>query len=153
MIFGAEQTIEGGKAFYADVKGRMRAIYRDPDHLKILPAAFVVVGDTIEEAQAKRAHLDSLVHYDSGIRSLSIMLDYDVSGFDPDRYFPTSPRATPASRAATGWSRPRARRISRSGSLPRAPAAMRGWPLWAPRTVSPMRWRHGSRSAPRTGST
>src|SRR3546814_9190172 len=31
VIFGAEQTIEGGKAFYADVKGRMRAIGRDPD--------------------------------------------------------------------------------------------------------------------------
>src|SRR3546814_9858133 len=84
VIFGPEQTIEGCKAFYSDVKGRMRAIGRDPDHLKILPAAFVVVGDTIEEAQARRAHLDSLVHYDSGIRSLSIMLDYDVSSFDPD---------------------------------------------------------------------
>lgn len=48
----------------------MRAIGRDPDHLKVLPAAFVVVGDTVEKARAKRAHLDSLVHYDSGIRSL-----------------------------------------------------------------------------------
>jgi alkanesulfonate monooxygenase len=93
VIFGAEQTIEGGKAFYADVKGRMRAMGRDPDHLKILPAAFVVVGDTIEEAQAKRAHLDSLVHYDSGIRSLSIMLDYDVSGFDPDGPLPEIPES------------------------------------------------------------
>ncbi len=67
-------TREGGKAFYADVKGRMAEIGRDPEHLKILPAAFVVVGDTIEEAQAKRALLDSLVHYDSGINSLSSML-------------------------------------------------------------------------------
>jgi len=71
----------------------MRAIGRDPDHLKILPAAFVVVGDTIEEAQARRAHLDSLVHYDSGIRSLSIMLDYDVSGFDPDGPLPEIPES------------------------------------------------------------
>lgn len=93
MIFGSEQTLAGGKAFYADVKGRMRAIGRDPDHLKILPAAFVVVGDTVEEAQAKRAHLDSLVHYDSGIRSLSIMLDYDVSGFDPDGPLPEIPES------------------------------------------------------------
>lgn len=93
VIFGAEQTIEGGKRFYADVKGRMQAIGRDPDHLKILPAAFVVVGDTPEEAQAKRAHLDSLVHYDSGIRSLSIMLDYDVSGFDPDGLLPEIPES------------------------------------------------------------
>ncbi len=80
-----------GKAFYADVKGRMLAVGRDPEHLKVLPAALVVVGDTVEEAQAKRAHLDSLVHYDSGIRSLSIMLDFDVSGLDPNGPLPEIP--------------------------------------------------------------
>ena len=32
--------------FYADVKGRMEALGRDPDHLKILPGALVVVGET-----------------------------------------------------------------------------------------------------------
>ena len=93
VIFGSESTLEAGKLFYADVKGRMRAIGRDPDHLKILPAAFVVVGDTVEEAQAKRAQLDSLVHYDSGIRSLSIMLGHDVSGFDPDGPLPEIPES------------------------------------------------------------
>jgi FMN-dependent oxidoreductase (nitrilotriacetate monooxygenase family) len=93
VIFGSESTLEAGKSFYADVKGRMRAIGRDPDHLKILPAAFVVVGDTVGEAQAKRAHLDSLVHYESGIRSLSIMLDHDVSGFDPDGPLPDIPES------------------------------------------------------------
>ena len=40
-----------GAAFYADMKGRMEKVGRDPDHLKILPGAFVVVGDTVEEAQ------------------------------------------------------------------------------------------------------
>jgi FMN-dependent oxidoreductase (nitrilotriacetate monooxygenase family) len=93
VIFGSESTLDAGKRFYADIKGRMRAIARDPDHLKILPAAFVVVGDTVAEAQAKRAHLDSLVHYDSGIRSLSIMLDHDVSGFDPDGPLPDIPES------------------------------------------------------------
>jgi alkanesulfonate monooxygenase len=93
VIFGSESTLDAGKRFYADVKGRMRAIGRHPDHLKILPAAFVVVGDTVAEAQAKRAHLDSLVHYDSGIRSLSIMLGYDVSGFDPDGQLPEIPES------------------------------------------------------------
>ena len=91
VIFGAESTLAAGQRFYADVKGRMPACGRDPDHLKILPAAFVVVGDTVADAEAKRAHLDSLVHYDSGIRSLSITLDYDVSGFDPDGPLPDIP--------------------------------------------------------------
>ena len=90
-VFAAESTREGGKAFYADVKGRMAKIGRNPDHLKILPAAFVVVGDTIEEAQAKRALLESLVHYDSGINSLSSMLNFDVSRYDPDGPLPEIP--------------------------------------------------------------
>jgi FMN-dependent oxidoreductase (nitrilotriacetate monooxygenase family) len=98
-VFAAEATIEGGKRFYADVKGRMAKVGRDPDHLKILPAAFVVVGDTIAEAQAKRAHLDSLVHYDSGIHSLSGMLNHDVSGYDPDGPLPDIPE-TNASKSA-----------------------------------------------------
>jgi alkanesulfonate monooxygenase len=93
VIFGSAPSFEAGQAFYADVKGRMPALGRDPDHLKILPAAFVVVGDTVEEAQARRAHLDSLVHYDSGIRSLSILLDHDVSVYDPDGPLPEIPES------------------------------------------------------------
>jgi alkanesulfonate monooxygenase len=93
VIFGASDSLARGQEFYADIKRRMADIGRDPDSLKILPAAFVVVGETDEEAQAKRALLDSLVHYDSGIRSLSIMLDYDVSGFDPDGPLPEIPES------------------------------------------------------------
>jgi len=99
VVFGAESTLASGQRFYADVKGRMRKIGRNPDHLKILPAAFVVVGETVAEAQAKRAHLDSLVHYDSGIHSLNGMLGYDVSGFDPDGPLPEIPE-TNASKSA-----------------------------------------------------
>ena len=91
VIFAAEPNLAAGQRFYADIKRRMREHGRDPAALKILPAAFVVVGDTVEQAQAKRAHLDSLVHYDSGIASLSGMLGHDVSGFDPDGPLPEIP--------------------------------------------------------------
>ena len=91
MVFAAGSTLAAGQRFYADVKGRMEAIGRDPDHLKILPGAFVVVGDTVEEARAKRATLDSLVHYESAIASLSIALGTDASGFDPDGPLPPIP--------------------------------------------------------------
>ena len=99
VVFGASPNLAAGKAFYADVKGRMRAIGRDPDSMKILPGAFVVVGESLEEAQAKRAHLDSLVHYDSSIGSLNGMLGYDVSRFDPDGPLPEIPQ-TNASQSA-----------------------------------------------------
>ena len=99
VVFAAEPNLAAGQQLYADIKGRMRRIGRHPDHLKILPAAFVVVGNTLAEAQAKRAHLDSLVHYDSGIASLNGMLGHDVSGYDPDGPLPEIPE-TNASRSA-----------------------------------------------------
>lgn len=99
VVFSAEVDIKAARRFYADVKGRMRAVGRDPGHLKILPAAFVVVGGTAAEAQAMRDRLDGLVHYDSGIASLSNSLGFDVSGFDPDGQLPDIPE-TNASKTA-----------------------------------------------------
>jgi FMN-dependent oxidoreductase (nitrilotriacetate monooxygenase family) len=91
VVFAAGSTLAGGRAFYADVKGRMEKLGRQRDHLKILPGAFVVVGDSVEEARRKRALLDSLVHYDSAIASLSISLGHDASHFDPDAPLPEIP--------------------------------------------------------------
>ena len=99
VVFAAEPNLAAGQRLYADIKGRMAAFDRDPEHMKILPAAFVVVGDSIEAARAKRAHLDSLVHTDSGIASLSSALGHDVSGFDLDGQLPEIPE-TNASKSA-----------------------------------------------------
>jgi len=99
VIFTAPPTLADGQRFYADVKGRMEKLGRLRDHLKILPALFVVVADTLDEAQEKRALLDTLVHYESGIASLSIALGHDVSGLDPDGPLPEIPESN-ASRSA-----------------------------------------------------
>ena len=99
VIFAAESSIDRAAAFHADIRRRMVENGRDPELLRVLPGAFVVVGDTVEEAQAKRAHLDSLVHYDSGIHSLSGMLGHDVSGYDQDGPLPPIPE-TNASQSA-----------------------------------------------------
>ena len=66
----------------------MEKLGRAREHMKILPACFVVVGDTVEEAKAKRAKLDSLVNYANAIASLSIALGHDASKFDPDGPLP-----------------------------------------------------------------
>jgi len=87
-VFAAQSNLEAGQAFYADVKGRMEQLGRNPDHLKIMPGCMVIVGDTVEEAKAKRAKLDSLVHEESAIASLSITLGVDASKFDPDGPLP-----------------------------------------------------------------
>ena len=91
MIFASAATLADGQRFYADVKGRMAPLGRDPDHLKILPGALVVVADTVANAREKRALLDSLVHYESAIAALSIALGVDASGFDPDAALPEVP--------------------------------------------------------------
>lgn len=91
MIFAAGGPIGDAQRFYTDVKGRMEKLGRSRDHLTIMPGALVVVGDTVEEARRKRAHLDSLVHYDSAIASLSIALGTDASKFDPDAPLPEIP--------------------------------------------------------------
>jgi len=92
-VFTAQSDITAGKKFYADVKGRMEALGRSREHMKILPACFVVVGNTVEEAQAKRAKLDSLVNYANAIASLSIALGHDASKFDPDGPLPEIPES------------------------------------------------------------
>ena len=93
VIFAAGNNLASARAFYADVKGRMEKLGRDRDHLKVLPGAFVVVGDTVVEAREKRARLDSLVHYESAIASLSIALGHDASRFDPDGPLPEIPES------------------------------------------------------------
>ncbi len=90
-VFTGGGSLADGQKLYADIKGRMDKLGRSRDHLKILPGAFVIVGDTDEEARAKRAKLDSLVHYDSAIASLSVILGTDASKFDPEGQLPEIP--------------------------------------------------------------
>ena len=91
VIFASQRTIEEGRAFSSDIRARMERFGRNPDHMKILPGCFVVVGETDEEAREKRLKLDSLVHYDSAIAQLSINLGCDASLFDPDAPLPEVP--------------------------------------------------------------
>ena len=92
-VFTAQSNLAAGRVFYADVKGRMERQGRSRDDVKILPACFVVVGDTVAQAREKRARLDSLVHYDNAIGSLSIALGHDASSFDPEAPLPEIPES------------------------------------------------------------
>ncbi len=92
-VFAPAANLEAGQAYYADVKGRMEKAGRDPDQMKILPGCMVVVGDSLDEAREKRALLDSKVHFDSAIASLSISLGHDASKFDPDGPLPEIPES------------------------------------------------------------
>ncbi len=99
MVFAAGGPIQGAREFYADVKGRAAKVGRNPDHIKILPGAFVVVGDSLDEAKEKRARLDSLVNYDSSIAAVSMALGVDARQFDPDKPLPDDIPETEASKS------------------------------------------------------
>lgn len=99
MVFSADVTIATAQSFYADVKGRMAHVGRDPEHLKIMPGAFVVIGSSLAEAEDRKRRLDGLVHPDSGISSLSVLLGCDASAFDLDGPLPVIPESN-ASRSS-----------------------------------------------------
>lgn len=91
VIFGASSNVREARAYYADIKARARAAGRDPEHVKVMPGCFVIVADTVAEARARKATLDSLVHPDSGIGTLSMLLGTDASKFDLDAPLPEIP--------------------------------------------------------------
>jgi FMN-dependent oxidoreductase (nitrilotriacetate monooxygenase family) len=109
VIFASGGRLADAQDFYADIHARMALLGREPEHMKILPGALVVVGDSVAEAREKRALLDSLVHPDSGIASLSIALGCDASVFDLDQPLPDIPE-TNASKSGRERVLARARR-------------------------------------------
>jgi alkanesulfonate monooxygenase len=112
-VFTSQATLKLGQEFYADVKGRMKKVGRNPEHIKILPACMVIVADSREEAKAKRFKLDSLVHYESAIASLSIALGHDASKYDPDGPLPDDIPESNAGQSA----REKAIRVAREDNL------------------------------------
>jgi FMN-dependent oxidoreductase (nitrilotriacetate monooxygenase family) len=88
-IFTRHSTIEAGRAFYADVKGRLARYGRAPDDLKILPATTFALGDTDadahEKAYAVRRHQ---VSGQTAIKFAEHLWNRDLSDRDPDGPLP-----------------------------------------------------------------
>lgn len=92
VIFTYQTDLVSARQFYQDMQSRAQAAGR-PDALKIIPAAFVVLGETPQEAQAKRALLDSLVDEQSSLATLSVALGHDISPYDKHGPLPAMPES------------------------------------------------------------
>ena len=90
LVFTYQTDVPSARLFYADMQKRAQAAGRLQD-LKIVPAVFVVLGDTLEHAQAKRQQLDELVDETSCLATLSIALGHDISSYDPHGPLPDIP--------------------------------------------------------------
>jgi FMN-dependent oxidoreductase (nitrilotriacetate monooxygenase family) len=88
VVFTAQPTIDGARAFYADLKARMAKFGRDPDHLKVMPGFFVTVGKTRAEAQEKFDQLQDLIHPEVGVALLSQRIGLDLRGYPLDGPLP-----------------------------------------------------------------
>ncbi len=89
IIFTRHGTLEAGRDFYADVKGRLAAYGREADSLKIMPGVTVVVGDSDAEAQEKAAEIRrQQVSPQNAILAAEQIWGTDLSAYDPDGPLP-----------------------------------------------------------------
>jgi FMN-dependent oxidoreductase (nitrilotriacetate monooxygenase family) len=90
-IFALQPFAEGAAEYYADVKGQMEDLGRNPDHCKILFGVQPIVGRTEQEAREKQEFHNSLVPVEAGLTILSGHLDYDFSRLNLDDVMEYSP--------------------------------------------------------------
>ncbi|WP_006246028.1 NtaA/DmoA family FMN-dependent monooxygenase [Mycolicibacterium tusciae] len=95
--FTMHSSLEAGQAYYSDVKSRAESYGRDPDRLKVFPAATFVLGHTAEEAADKARHIrHQQVTPQTAIAMLEQVWQRDLSGYDPDGPLPAvEPAADP----------------------------------------------------------
>lgn len=89
VIFCSHESLQTAIDFYADMKARALSHGRDPDQLKILPAATTVIGDSTEDALARHRAFENLVEPEAGLSRLSYHVNVDLSHYDLDGPMPS----------------------------------------------------------------
>ncbi len=88
-IFTRHGTLDTGRAFYADVKGRLARHGRGWDDLKVLPATTFALGDTDADAHEKaRVVRRQQVSGQTAIKFAEQLWNRDLSDRDPDGPLP-----------------------------------------------------------------
>ncbi|MDC8971387.1 NtaA/DmoA family FMN-dependent monooxygenase [Mycobacterium marinum] len=88
-MFTLHSSLQDGQRYYADVKGRARSYGRDPDQLKVFPAATFVIGDNPDQAGEKARQISyQQVSGATAIAMLEQVWGRDLSDYDPDGPLP-----------------------------------------------------------------
>ncbi|GAA1102316.1 LLM class flavin-dependent oxidoreductase [Kitasatospora arboriphila] len=93
-VFTAQQTLEEGQSFYADLKRQAAAAGRDPQQVKILPGVVPVIGSTEAEARRLDEELDALISPARAVSVLSGVLGVDLTDHPLDAPLPPLPPVT-----------------------------------------------------------
>jgi FMN-dependent oxidoreductase (nitrilotriacetate monooxygenase family) len=92
VVFTAQQTLEQAQNYYLSIKKQVAAHGRNPEDVKILPGACILVARTKAEAEDKYAVLQDLVDPVLGLGLLTGQLgDVDISGYPLDGPLPELP--------------------------------------------------------------
>ncbi|GAA3454187.1 LLM class flavin-dependent oxidoreductase [Dactylosporangium matsuzakiense] len=89
VVFSANTSYEKAAAYAEDLRGRLRAIGRPVDAVRILPGASVVLGDTAAESEEKARWIKR--EQTTGPRAIAYLEQFwgkDLSGYDPDGPLP-----------------------------------------------------------------
>lgn len=88
-LFTLHSELEAGRKYYADVKARTAEFGRDPDRLKVFPAATFVLGDSPQDAADNARHIRlQQVSGPTAIAMLEQVWQRDLSEYDPDGPLP-----------------------------------------------------------------
>ena len=88
-LFTLHGSLEDGQRYYADLKGRAASYGRNPDQLKVFPAATFVLGDSADEAAERAVHIrHQQVSGATAIAMLEQIWGRDLSDYDPDGPLP-----------------------------------------------------------------
>ncbi|GAA3139296.1 LLM class flavin-dependent oxidoreductase [Nonomuraea roseoviolacea] len=93
-VFTAQQTLEEGQEFYADLKSRLAAYGRRPDELLVLPGISPIIGSTDREARQLEQELEELIIPAYGLAQLSHMTGIELGEDALDRPLPDIPVET-----------------------------------------------------------
>ncbi|GMK41435.1 monooxygenase [Paenibacillus sp. CCS19] len=88
-VLTEHENIEKAKAYYKDVKDRVKAYGRSEDDVKIMHGIGVIVGSTREEAERMRDEIANLVTVEAALDHLGRFFDHhDFSQYSLDEPFP-----------------------------------------------------------------
>ena len=109
VVFAVFRDIQSGQNICGDIKGRAATYGRDPDHVKVVTAAYAIVGETGSMAREKLEYIESLAHPSDTPVLLSELLNYDFGQHSPDE------RLADSHLDAISGSRGMAERMRKSG--------------------------------------
>ena len=83
-LFAIQPRAEDAATYFAQIKGRMSDLGRNPDECRILFGAQPILGETEAEAAEKMEEHNDLVPLEAGMAILSGHLDFDLSTLPQD---------------------------------------------------------------------